>query len=80
MQEWQMEMASKQEEEERNFKLREVSMKAFPDKLLGCGQYKTFVCLECGEDLPEFRMQRGLTECVPCLEAKAKKDKIFGRN
>ena len=40
--------------------------KAFPDKLLTPAQYTSFDCQDCGEELTEFRMQRGCIRCVLC--------------
>ena len=74
-----MEMASQQEEQERARALATTAAKAFPDKLRTPDQYLTRECESCGDDLPEFRMQRGCVECVPCLQAKEKKGKLFSR-
>ena len=79
MQEWQMEMASQQEEQERALALASTAAKAFPDKLRTPDQYLTTVCETCEDDLPEFRMQRGCTECVRCLQDREKKSKLFSR-
>lgn len=80
MQEWQLEMASKLEEDERNLRLKEVSAKAFPDTLLTPDKYKALDCQECGEPLIEFRMQRGCLKCVECEDRSAKKARFFGQN
>lgn len=80
MQEWQMEMATQQAENERERLQKEAAAKALPDKLRTPDQYLTTVCESCEDDLPEFRMQRGCTKCVPCLQLEEAKSKLFSRN
>lgn len=79
MQEWQMEMASKLEEDERNLRLREISGKAYPDKLLEPNQYKQLDCEDCGDSLVEFRLKRGFIRCVPCEERKVLRNRLEGK-
>ena len=76
MQEWQMEMASKLEEDERQLRLKEISGKAHSDVLLEPNQYKQLECEDCGESLVEFRLKRGFIRCVPCEERKAFRSRL----
>lgn len=77
MTEWEMEMASKQEEAERASALLSASKNAIPDTNLSPEQFKETECEDCGNDLDYFRMQKGLTRCVPCLSKKEHRDKLF---
>lgn len=43
-----------------------VAKLAFPDQDLSPDQYKTLECSHCGEDLPEFRLKKGMEYCVEC--------------
>lgn len=47
-----------------------VSSKALPTKVLLPHEYVRYTCIECEDDLPTFRMQKGLTICAPCLTAQ----------
>lgn len=67
-----MEQAQALEESERMLAVRQASSKAFPDTLLEPHQYKTLNCYRCDDDLPEFRMQRGLVLCTICQDRKEK--------
>jgi len=57
-------LAEKLNEEGR----KACSKEALPDEDLTPDQYKTTECDECEDPLPPFRMQKGLTLCVPCQE------------
>ena len=43
-----------------------LAKKAIPSTDLAPHEYKVYECNECGEDLPTFRMQKGLTVCTSC--------------
>lgn len=61
-----IEVAEALENAERNAGIHAASKKALPDKLLEPSEYKTLECIDCGDNLPEFRMQRGCVRCVIC--------------
>lgn len=77
MTEWEMEMAAKQEEAERASALLVVSKNAIPSANLEPSEFKETECDTCGDDLEYFRMQKGLTKCVPCLSKKEHRDRLF---
>lgn len=77
MEEWQLEMAARQEEQERADALAETARKALPDKLLQPEEYLSEDCEDCEEPLTEFRKQRGCVKCVVCLQAEEKRRKLF---
>lgn len=79
MTEWEFEMASKMEEDERNSRLAIAAKNAIPSGILAPENFKAEECEECGNDLDLFRKQHGLTICVGCLSAKEKRDKLFYR-
>ena len=64
MTEWEFEMASKMEEDERNSRLAIAAKNAIPSGILAPENFKSEECEECGDDLDLFRKQHGLTICV----------------
>ena len=76
MQEWEMELASKLEEDERELRLKEISGKAYPDVLLDQTQYKQLECEDCSDSLVEFRLKRGFIRCVPCEQQKELRNQL----
>lgn len=56
---------------------RLASKGVIPDVLLTPEQYKQTECDECGADLIEFRMQRGLITCTECQTALEKGRKNY---
>lgn len=48
------------------------SKQAIPDEDLKPEQYKQRECKGCGDDLPDFRMKKGLILCTSCQSAKEK--------
>ena len=73
MNEQYMEQAAQLEAAERELAIKQASTHAFPDTLLTPDQYKTLVCLNCDDDMPEFRMQRGCLLCTICQDRKEKR-------
>jgi len=49
--------------------IRRASNLAIPSTLLEPKDYKFIDCQECGGELPLFRKQRGLPNCVGCQAA-----------
>lgn len=52
-----------------------VASKALPETVLAPHEYKRYTCEDCDDDLPTFRMQKGLTICTPCKTAKETEQK-----
>ncbi len=46
------------------------SKAAISNEVLAPHQYKQYECETCGDDLPTFRMQKGLILCTSCQSAK----------
>jgi hypothetical protein len=57
--------------------VKRVQSQAFSETLLHPGQYRTLQCEDCGEDLHEFRMQRGLLRCVDCQNTRDQRGKHY---
>ena len=66
MDEQYFEAAEALAEAERNSAMRKAAKAAFSDLLLAPENYKSTECETCGDDLPEYRMQRGCLRCVIC--------------
>lgn len=71
-----LEKASEREESERNLSVALISRKALKDTVLLPYQYLATECEDCGDNLPEFRMQHGLVKCVIC-QTKVERLKRF---
>lgn len=78
MEERFMEVADELTEMVRANAIGQASKKALPSTLLLPEQYLSSECSECGDELPEFRMQRGCLKCVSCQTAQEKREKQRG--
>ncbi len=58
--------------------LARVQAQALPEAILAPHEYKRYTCDECEDDLPTFRMQKGLTICTPCRSQQEKDRKRRG--
>jgi hypothetical protein len=61
-------------------KISSCSKLAFSDSVRTPEQYLRTDCEECGNDLPEFRMQRGLLKCYECQSALERRQSQVRRN
>lgn len=77
MEEYLIEKMEVAEAEKLESAIAAIRKKSFSPHLKE-GEYKTDWC-DCGDPLPVFRKQCGLTTCIECQDKIEKREKLLGR-
>lgn len=73
-----IEAAEALQEHTRNMAIAHVTKQAIPTVDLRPSEYLTLTCVDCEDQLPDFRMRKGRIRCVKCVTAIEKRQKLLG--